>query len=224
MGTTRFASIKARRIRVTTLDACGVALTGAGTSCSIVSSGFVSVTLAAQVQDGTEFLVPNAWGDFCVNERDDSRIKGWDATVEFCEVDPEILAALTGGGTFEDPDNAGDTIGGTFGETVGGDFALELWSKIAGGACAPGGGSWIYWAIPHLRGGVLGDLKFENAPLSVTVNAARSIGAPATYEAGLYADFQLPDPMGATEHIGYMITGDTPPTDTDGCVDYVPFP
>lgn len=216
MATTKFASIKARRIRVTAVDACGSPIIGTG-ACSIVSSGFVSVGLSAQVEDGQEFLVPNAWGDFCINEKDDSRVKRFDTTIEFCEVDPEILALLTGGRTFVTGTAPNTTaIGGTFGESVGQDFSLELWSKIAGGQCA-GGSQWIYWALPHLKGGTIGDLTFENGPLSMTVQGAGTIGAGEDWGTGPYNDFKLPVALLDTEHIGYVVTSLTPPTDTDGC-------
>lgn len=220
MATTKFSSIKARRIRLTAVDACGAPVFGTD-SCSIVSSGFVSVQLSAQIEDGEEFVVKNAWGEFCVNEKDESRIKRFDATIEFCEVDPEILALLTGGRTFVTGVEPNTTaVGGTFGESVGQDFAMELWSKIAGGQCA-GASQWIYWAIPHLKGGTIGDLSFENGPLSMTVQNAGSMGAGADWGAGLYDDFVLPAALLSTEHIGYTIVSSDPPSNTDGCTELV---
>lgn len=220
MATTKFASIKARRIRTTAVDSCGAPITGVG-SCTIVTSGFVSVALSAQVEDGEEFLVKNAWGELCINEKDDSRVKRWDGTIEFCEVDPQLLSLLSGGRTFLDGSDV--AIGGTFGEQVGQDFALELWTKIAGGACGAGGESWIYWVIPHLKGGTIGDLTFENGPLSMTINGVSTMPAGVDWDLGAYLDHQLPEALLDDEHIGYVITAVAPPEVTDGCVNLPPF-
>jgi hypothetical protein len=216
MSTVKFASIKARRIRLTTVDACGAPTPGP--CATIVTDGFVSVAAAAQVEDGQEFTVKNAWGEFCINEKDASRVKRWNLTMTFCEVDPQLLSLLTGGRTFNQPtDNA---IGGTFGETVGTDFSLELWSKIAGGQCASGSGgasaSWVYWVFPHVAGGVIGDLSFENGPLSVTVTA-NTLGAGADFGLGPYTPAILPSPLESDEHIGYVVTATGPPDVTNGC-------
>lgn len=221
MPTTKFASIKARAIRVTAVDSCGAPMDGA---CStIVTYGFVSVGASAQVEDGEEFTVKNAWGEFCINEKDDSRVKRWDVTIEFCEVDPQTLSLLTGGRVFV---SGGTAIGGTFGEQVGEDFALELWSKVAGGSCADVGGvgspaSWVYWVFPHIKGGVIGDVTFENGPLSMTVTASTQ-GAGADWGVGPYSDVQLPEAMLPDEHIGYIVTSVGPPAETDGCVAFPP--
>jgi hypothetical protein len=214
--TSKFSSIKARRIRVTVVDSCGAPVDG---QCqSIVTSGFVEAKLSAQVEKGQEFLVKNAWGEFCINEKDDDRVKWWDATLTFCEVDPQLLSMLAGGRVFED--TAQTAIGGTFGETVGQDFALELWSKIAGGACqsdASGqAASWVYWVIPHVKGGVIGDLDFMNGPLSMVITAT-TMGAGADWALGPYTPTVLPEALMSDEHIGYVVTSTPPPDDTDGC-------
>jgi hypothetical protein len=216
--TTKFASIKARRIRVTAVDSCGAPVVG---ECStIVTSGFVSVGASAQVEDGQEFTVKNAWGEFCINEKDDSRVKRWDLTITLCEVDPQLLALLSGGRVFAGPGSPPTAIGGTFGETVGTDFALELWTKVAGGSCAEaaGGGaaSWIYWVFPHVKGGVIGDLTFENGPLSMVVTA-NTQGAGSDWGLGPYTPAVLPEALLGDEHVGYVVTSSAPPDDTCGC-------
>lgn len=214
MATTKFSSIKARRMRLTAVDACGAPILGAGST--IVTGGFVSVAASAQVEAGDEMVVKNAWGEFCVNDKGDDRVKRWDLTMEFCEVDPQLLSLLTGGRVFT---QSTTPVGGTFGEQVGQDFALELWTKIAGGACVEGGGgsanSWIYWVFPHIRGGVIGDLSFENGPLSMSVKASTT-GAGADWGTGPYTPALLPLAMDSDEHIGYVITSATPPADSDG--------
>lgn len=215
MPTTKFASIKARRIRVTAVDSCGAPVVGA--CSSIVTSGFVSVGASAQVEDGEEFIVKNAWGEFCVNEVGESRTKRWDITLELCEVDPQLLSMLSGGRVLTNDEDV--PIGGTFGELVGSDFALELWTKVAGGTCADVGeesATWIYWVIPHIAGGVIGDLQFENGPLSMTITA-HTLAAGTDWGLGPYDPAVLPEAMTADEHIAYVVTAEAPPEDTDGC-------
>jgi hypothetical protein len=198
-------------MRLTALDECGTPIIGPTTT--IVTNGFVSVGASAQVEEGDEFVVKNAWGEFCINDLSPSRVKRWDLAMEFCQVDPEMLSLLTGGRTFVETSTA---VGGTFGEQVGQDFALELWTKIAGGQCEAGSGaSWIYWVFPHVRGGVIGDITFENGPLSMTVNA-NTQGAGADWAIGPYYPVNLPAAMEADEHIGFVVTSQAPPVETEG--------
>jgi len=83
------------RMRITKLDSCGTILTG-GSSCSVVSAGFVSVERTAEYEDPVEIVVPNANGDICLKDRRPAQFKWYTYNITFCEVDPELYALITG--------------------------------------------------------------------------------------------------------------------------------
>src|SRR5262245_1217217 len=95
MATKTLRSIKGRRMRLTALDECGAP--DLSNSCgSIVTCGFVSVTWTDEVESGEEFTQKNAWGDFCIAEKDADRVKWVNVTISMCEIDPEVLVMLGG--------------------------------------------------------------------------------------------------------------------------------
>jgi hypothetical protein len=75
MATKTLRSVKGRRMRLTALDECGAP--DLGNPCgSIVTSGFISVTWSDEVETGEEFTQKNAWGDFCIAEKDADESSG----------------------------------------------------------------------------------------------------------------------------------------------------
>lgn len=225
MATKTLRSIKGRRMRLTALDECGAPdLTS---PCgSIVTSGFVSVAWSDEVETGEEFTQKNAWGDFCISEKDGNRVKWTNITIALCEIDPEILVML--GGAMPNYDASGNMVGAFFTQDPNPlSFALEVWTKKAGGdVCAPGGGlpEWGYFAGFNIRNGMLdGDVTVENAPMALTMKG-ELYGANAAWGVGPYGDNPLENaagaPVGSLRYIG--ITTAQPPDDTIGCVPITP--
>ena len=225
MATKTLRSIKGRRMRLTALDECGAPdLTS---PCgSIVTSGFVSVVWSDEVETGEEFTQKNAWGDFCIAEKDGNRAKWVNVTITMCEIDPEVLVML--GGAVPNYNDTGDIVGAFFTRDPNPlSFAIEVWTKKAGtDACAPGGGDpeWGYFAGFNVRNGMLdGDLTIENAPMTLGLKG-ELYGASATWATGPYGDNPLDNTLGVPEgslrYIG--ITTVQPPDDTDGCVPISP--
>lgn len=219
--TKKLRSIKGRRMRLTALDECGKPDTT--TQCgSIVTSGFISVTWSDELETGEEFTQKNAWGDFCIAEKDADRVKWTNVSISMCEVDPQILVML--GGAHPNTDTKGDVIGAFFTREPNPlAFAIEVWTKKAGtDACAPGGGNpeWGYFAGFNVRNGMLdGDLTIENGPLTINLKG-ELYGANDAWGTGPYGDNPLENtvgvPAGVLRYIG--VTTVQPPDDTDGCV------
>jgi hypothetical protein len=219
MASKKIKSIKGRVMRLTRLDECGAPATSE--ECGvIVTEGFISVTLSNEIEAGEEYTQKNAWGDFCIAEKDGDRVKWANVAISMCEVDPEILD-LVGGAN---PVVVGsDTIGATFGtEPNPNAFAIEVWTKKAGSeACGASGGNpeWGYFVVPYVRNGILdGDLTIENAPLTIGLKG-EGIGASDTWGVGPHGD----NPMKATtgfpagDLYGIVVTDVQPPAVTDGC-------
>jgi hypothetical protein len=214
MATKILKSIKGKTVRITRLDDCGEVVEG---SCSsLVSDCFVSVTIAGEVEAGDEFLVKNAWGDFCINDKDSDRFKWANVTINFAELNPDALDIISNASPVI---SGSDVIGATFG-TSGNEssFALEVWTKRTGQDCAPGDPEWGYFVVPFVKNGRIdGDITIENAALTMTV-VGQGFGAPATWDETPYASNPFVEPFPAGELFGMVITDVQPPADTAGCV------
>lgn len=152
--------LRGKRMRVTELDSCGVWTPGV--SRSVVTDGFISVELSAEVEDGNEILVRNAAGALCVNEKQADSFKRFNLTVELCGVNPDLLSMTTNAEPYED--YTGDVAGITVAEgEIEKYFALELWLGLSGQACAGGGVEEAsgYLLLPFTQGGVPADLSID---------------------------------------------------------------
>lgn len=175
MATKCMSYVRGRVIRVTKLDACGRPVEGADSV--VVSKGWTSVGFTANTDEGEAISVTNAAGETCIRVPGKPTFLGYNVEVAFCQVDPDLFALLTG----QEPvvDAAGDVIGFSMDTAVSaGDvrFALEVWAGTAGGADTcddPNAqGSFGYFLLPLLQGGVVGDFSIENAEVTFTVTGA----------------------------------------------------
>lgn len=216
MATKVLRSIKGRAVRLTRLDDCGNIVYG--TASTVVSHGFITVTISEELEDGDEYTSKNAWGEFCINEKDPSLLKYANVSIDFCEVDPDILDIL-GGAT---PVIVGsDTIGWTRGPAAPvGSVAVEVWTKKVGAdACGVGGSpEWGYFLVPFVKNGKIdGDINIGNEPMDITL-VGEGYGAPAGWLRGPYNDkpWLVTGGFPAGEMYGALVTTVQPPTPTVG--------
>jgi hypothetical protein len=218
MATQILKSIKGKVVRLTRLDNCGDVVEGSCTT--VVSDCFVSVTMAADVEEGDEYLQKNAWGDFCINDKDIDRIKRVNVTIEFAEINPDTLDIVANASPVI---SSGDTIGATFGpETQTEAFALEVWTKRTNPEnCAPGQEEYGYFLVPFIKNGRIdGDVTIENGALTLSM-VGQAFEAPASWDEGPYADNPFVESFPAGDFFGMVVTDVQPPTVTNGCVAYV---
>lgn len=174
MATHCFIPMLGKRLRATELDICGAVPT---TGKYVVTDGFITITLSSEVEDGAEIIIKKANGALCVNEKLSDSFKRFTAEIEFCGVNPSLLAIVSNAKTYLD--YAGDVAGFTVPEgPIDKRFALELWSGLSGQACLPGQTDEAsgYFLVPFLTAGVLGDITIdgENAiTFSITGAATR---------------------------------------------------
>lgn len=216
MPTKDFTPIRGKRIRITELDECGRIVEGAR---SMVTDGFVTVTLSPQVEDGTEITVRNANGALCVNERGNPTFTGFEVEIEFCEVNPTTMSIVTNAEEYED--YAGDIAGFTVPEgEISGKFAFELWTGVAGVACGDQGAEASgYLLLPLVANGTIGDLEIggEDAITFSLSNSSTRGGndwgvGPFDVlldEAGEAAP--LPEPLDPMDHLLMVETFVSPP-------------
>lgn len=216
MATKTLRSLKGRAIRLTRLDECGDPVVGA--CSSIVTYGFISVEFAPEVEEGEEFSQQNAWGDYCINEKDRPRTKWVNVTLTMCEVDPDVLDIVGGGNPITD---GTDTIGASFGADGNLEaFAVEVWTKQAGGGCEGGTPEWGYFVAPYvINGSIEGSVTIEKGVLALTLSGD-GIAATDSWGVNPYGDNPLLDVGGFPVDDMWAVVRTTvqPPVETDGCV------
>jgi hypothetical protein len=219
--------VKGRRIRVTSLDSCGRPVYG--DDSQVVSKGFISVAFTANTTESDEINVTNAAGEICVYEAAVTSLVGYGIEVQFCEVDPELFALVTGQPVVLAAD--GSTVVGFDVDTKIGlensNFALELWAgSPTGDACATGAtGSYGYLLLPFLTGGILGDFTVENGAVTFTLTGANTKEGNAwgtgPYNVMLNSDptpiaAPMATPVSTSTAMRTMIVDVAPPTEACG--------
>ena len=221
MATKVYTPLLGKRLRVTKLDECGNVPAATTTNSYIATSGFIVATLSSEVEDGTEILTRKADGSLCVNEKMADSFKRFTVELEFCGVNPSLLAFTSNAEEYLD---YGDDVAGiTVPEgTIDANFALELWTGLTGQPCVPGQETASgYVLLPFVRGGVLGDLTVdgENA-ISFTVTGAYTRGGNAwgvgpykvvLNDAGTPVPDVLPTAIDPLDHLLLIDTAVAPP-------------
>jgi hypothetical protein len=174
MSTKCYAQVRGSVIRVTRLDACGVPVEGA--TSTAVSKRISTITLDKVAESGNDIREKNFGDELCIVDDGYESLIGYSADVNLCGVDPDLVSMFTGQPTVANA--AGDIVG--FDVETGIDldgfgFSLEMWTKIAGGACdASGNRPWGYTVFPFLKGGTLGGFSIENGAVQFSITGART--------------------------------------------------
>src|SRR3954468_4076447 len=159
---------KGKTMRVVSLDACGTVVTGA--KKMVVSDGFVSVEQRAIYRDPTDYEIVNANGDYCLSERDESKLRWIELTITLCGVDPEMINIMTGSPLVMNDATVPEAVGIRTREAVFGNFGLEVWTDLGGSTgCAGGVKAYGYALLPWIQGGVLGDYTIENGAANIQI-------------------------------------------------------
>lgn len=153
-----YAPILGKRIRVTPLDACGRV---DKSKKAVVTSGFVSISLGTETEDGTEITVKRADGSVCISDKQANTFKYFTAEIEFCGVNPALLALVSNAQEYKD--EAGDIAGFTYAEgKIDKKFALEIWTGLAGQSCVEGADEASgYLLLPYVNAGIPGDITID---------------------------------------------------------------
>lgn len=174
MSTQCYAQVRGRVIRVTRLDGCGNPDPGA--SAVVVSKRVSTVAIGEVTDDGTNIRERNFGDELCIVDDAFTQIIGYTADLTLCGVDPDLVSLLTGQPVVTNA--AGDIVGFDASTNIDLDsfgFAIEVWSRIAGGACDPSGNRpWGYTVFPFLKGGRIGGFSFENGAVQFTISGAQT--------------------------------------------------
>ena len=217
----RFPLVRGRTMRVTKTDGCCGPEFGDGNS--LVTEGFVSVALSANITDAEEITVTNANGKTCVRDVGSPTFDGYDVEMSFCEVQPCLFSMITGQPVVTDAN--GNIIGFKMNSGITLDssgFALEVWMGVPGVACEADSGAAGYLLLPCLQGGVIGDFSIENAAITFSITGASTKDGNG-WGFGPYADATLPSALDGDDHLYVVFTTDAIPEETDGCTALIPI-
>lgn len=220
MATSCPSFLRGTVMRVTRLDSCGRPIYGDGNM--VVSDGFVTLSLSAEVQEGESITVTKANGQICVNEASDDQLNWYASEIEFCSVDPDLIQIMNPGWD-KVLDADGNVIGYNANGTLSGDtgFALEVWMDTYGASDACSGesaqGSWGYILLPFMRGGAPGDIEIGNDAISFTFSGRTKVGS--RWRRGPYAvqvqangaPGPLLQPIGDNTHYRLFVSTIRPP-------------
>lgn len=174
MATRCFKPVRGKVIRATLLDACGNP--DAGANSVSVSKDVTQVAINEVTEEGTNVRERNFGGEMCIVDDAFTEIIGYDTDIDFCGVDPGLITLLTGQSPVVNA--VGDIVGFDIGSDVDLDsfgFALEVWSRLTGASCAPGGARpWGYTLFPFIKGGRLSNFAFTNGAVQFTLRGART--------------------------------------------------
>lgn len=192
--------VGARRLRVTKLDRCGKPITNQNGSYA-VSSGFVSVEIGTEVEEGDDYTQKNAGGDLCVSDKGQDNVKWLTVSIEFCRVDPALFQLMNP--TWKLVTNGkGEATGFRIGQKMSDQdgFALELWPKISGSSAGcdddedgnqsegdefyeltPSG----YFLLPYVLGTAPDSWTLENGTATFTLTGRTK--APSQWGTGPWA-------------------------------------
>lgn len=218
MASKCFTLVRGRRMRVYRLDFCGRRVYGADSQA--VSKGFVSIGLTANTTESSEISVEDADGEVIVLEPAEENLAGYGAEIVFRQVDPEMFAIITGQNPYLDYN--GDAIGFSVNTKIKAKrFALEVWAGVHGGdACEnpEAQGDFGYMLLPHLKGGIVGDITVENGAINFTITGARSLdgnywgtGAFPVVLNAASTPALLPTALDRDDHFLAITTGVAPP-------------
>jgi hypothetical protein len=157
-----FGSRQILRVRVALLDSTGAPDSGA--SNGYVTGNPVSIAITPSIEAGDEFILKNGAGTICQQARTCDKVKGVDATVNLCDLDPKLIALMTGGTVL-------DTADGSLGFMVSGvsddcpvPVSLEWWTIAQNGssqATLSSSALYQHWVIPYSTF-VIANTTFEN--------------------------------------------------------------
>jgi hypothetical protein len=157
-------------VRVTKVDANGNVVAGDN---SYVTDSPISIGVNPNIETGQNFSVRNGCGCKIASRKFPDTFNYWDLTLSTAQIEPTLLAFLTGSATIED---GADTVGLAFASALDCDeqapkVAFEFWAENGEGSGLNATYPYWHWVFPATTW-VFGDNTFEEGPAEPTLNGA----------------------------------------------------
>jgi hypothetical protein len=166
-------------MRLTRLDECGVPVEGPAST--VVTKGYVSVTVTPVYTDVEDITQTDANGDTCIDDQSDPALRWLTLAMVFCLIDPDAINIITGDPlVVDDATPTPNTVGFRIDQAVTGsaNFALELWSGKPGQACGESETeAFGYWLFPYVVQAQWGEWVIQNGALTITLTGRTSSGS-----------------------------------------------
>lgn len=173
LATQCFQSIQGLCLRVTRLDSCCRPPSSGTPNSFVVSDSFITLNLKAELEAPDEFVVKLANGKLCINEIGCATLKRYTVEVTLCNADPDLFEIM--GGVAKVLDFEGNVVGYEVDQDLGacGKFSLEFWTRVPQSQCTSDNGltQYVYWLLPCLQNGRVGDVSIANGPLEFSFTA-----------------------------------------------------
>jgi hypothetical protein len=215
-------------IRVTRLDSCGLPL--AGPDNGFVFDCIASLTMASEVDEGTDRIYKSGTGRICATKKACPQLQWYTVTLSIGAISPEFIDLVTGQ----------PRVLGFDGEPIGWDdcqydcpgpgFGLEWWAPTIGGVCDDNQPSFLYGLLPWVTNGTIGDIELQDDVTEVEYTGTTQAGGQ--WGTGPYNVIEtdaagtpgrLLTPLGSTCHRRVFTTRVAPPTASATC-DYIVVP
>lgn len=175
-----YAMVRGRVIRVTALDSCG-GLLPEGEASYVVSSAVTSVNVTEKTYSHAAQTESDPYDRLVYVPTERIETVGFNVDLTLTKVDPQIVNIVSGNPMFSD---GSEVFGfGADAHVAPTTFALEIWSKIAGGGCD--GYGYGYTLFPRLTGGRLSGVSFVNGLVDLELIGASCLRG-ASWGAGPY--------------------------------------
>lgn len=165
-------------LRVRTLNACGVPITGTGSE--IVMDGFVKVDEAPQYNTGDRKILRKASGQLCQNFKLPDQFTNSQLTIDFCVFNPGLIATVLNGRLLtatSSPTGTG-VAHGTWSNANNAHWSLEVWGAPPQSCDASGNVYYPYYAWPHIFNAKRGNSSINNDPYQVELIAETTDASP----------------------------------------------
>lgn len=216
------------RVRLTRLDECGSPV--ADPLGTLVSNAYINIDASPQYLDPEEITQLNGNGDICISDQGNPQLRWLNLTLVVCQIDPDAVNIVTGNPLVVDEAGAPNTVGYRIDGSLTGtaNFALEVWTGVAGQACdAEGNREYGYFLFPFVKQARIGDWSFANAAINFTATARTEINSgwgtgPAAYLVRRDAITDAPEVLltaiGEDDHMHYEVVTVDPPAAACGAV------
>lgn len=228
MPNTTWASIHAKMMRLTNVDACGAPIVAASNKSMLVTKGIVKISVSPEYEDGEETVQKDGNGNIDWQYEDSPQLKYLGVEIQFTRVNPEAFSMISGMPLVLDA--AGNAVGFKANDLpINKHFALETWSDIPGAACASGFQQFGYFGLPFIGNGKLGNIDISASAAEFTLSAKTKPGTG--WGNGPYAvvrdedDEAVPllDALTTNDHYISQTTTVAPPAVTAGAVLLTPY-